>query len=281
MTLTFDSTLNPTLNSSLVVSLAGVSKRFSTGDDSPDIVALSEVSFTVLDGEFLSIVGPSGCGKSTLLRIIAGLIGEYDGGVDVLSERLSGPHPHVGMVFQEDSTFPWRTTIQNIEFGLEMRDVPKSERREKSARILELVGLSGFENRYPSELSGGMKQRVAIARSLILEPQILLMDEPFGALDEQTRIILGEQLLRIQEKLRQTVVFITHSIQEAVQLSDRIIVMTARPGRIKKVVDVRLPRPRSPEVIGSEAYVRLVAEIWGLLREESLKGFQVFSAEKA
>jgi NitT/TauT family transport system ATP-binding protein len=272
-------TMNESSKTALAVDVAGVSKRFTPDDGSSDVEALSGVTFSVSKGEFLSIIGPSGCGKSTLVRIIAGLMGDFDGEVEVLGDRVSGPHPQVGMVFQEDSTFPWRTTIQNVEFGLEMRKVSTLERRQKCAGILDLVGLSGFENRYPSELSGGMKQRVAIARSLILEPQILLMDEPFGALDEQTRMILGEQLLRIQENLRQTVVFITHSIQEAVQLSDRIIVMTARPGRIKKVVEVQLPRPRSSEIIGSEPYVKLVAEIWGLLREESLKGFQVYSQE--
>jgi NitT/TauT family transport system ATP-binding protein len=272
-------TMNESSKTALAVDVAGVSKRFTPDDGSSDVEALSGVTFSVSKGEFLSIIGPSGCGKSTLVRIIAGLMGDFDGEVEVLGDRVSGPHPQVGMVFQEDSTFPWRTTIQNVEFGLEMRKVSTLERRQKCAEILDLVGLSGFENRYPSELSGGMKQRVAIARSLILEPQILLMDEPFGALDEQTRMILGEQLLRIQENLRQTVVFITHSIQEAVPLSDRIIVMTARPGRIKKVVEVQLPRPRSSEIIGSEPYVKLVAEIWGLLREESLKGFQVYSQE--
>ena len=256
-----------------------VSKKFDSAEDSSEVEALSEVSFSISNGDFLSIIGPSGCGKSTLVRIIAGLIDDFQGAVEILGEPLSGPDQRVGMVFQEDSTFPWRTTIQNVEFGLEMRKVAMDERGRLAANILELVGLSGFENRYPFELSGGMKQRVAIARSLILEPQILLMDEPFGALDEQTRMILGEQLLRIQEKLRQTVIFITHSIQEAVQLSDRIIVMTARPGRIKRVIDVQLPRPRNPEVIGSEAYVKVVADIWDLLREESLKGFGGFAHE--
>lgn len=264
---------NDSANRSAVVTLAQVSKRFESTDDSPGVEALSEVSFSVFKGEFLSIIGPSGCGKSTVLRIIAGLVGDFEGTVSVLGNSLAGPHPAIGMVFQEDSTFPWRTTIQNIEFGLEMRHVPRDERREKCARMIELVGLSGFENRYPSELSGGMRQRVAIARALILEPEILLMDEPFGALDEQTRMILGEQLRRIQEKLGQTIVFVTHSIQEAVQLSDRVMVMTARPGRIKKIVHVDLPRPRGAEVIGSERSVKLTAEVWSLLREEALKGF--------
>ena len=154
------------------VKVVGVSKKFSLDDGSADIEALSEVTLSVSQGEFLSIIGPSGCGKSTLVRIIAGLVSDFDGEVELLGDRLSGPHPQVGMVFQEDSTFPWRTTIQNVEFGLEMRKVPPAERRLKCAKILELVGLSGFDNRYPSELSGGIKQRVAIPRSLILKPQI-------------------------------------------------------------------------------------------------------------
>jgi NitT/TauT family transport system ATP-binding protein len=256
------------------VTLIGVSKDYESDNGSPNVPALDRIDLAVEKGEFLSIIGPSGCGKSTLLRIVAGLIPDYEGAVTIEGQALSGPHPQVGMVFQEDSTFPWRTTFQNVAFGLEMRNVSAGERRRKCMAILELVGLTGFESRYPAELSGGMKQRVAIARSLVLEPEILLMDEPFGALDEQTRIILGEQLLRIQEKLRQTVLFITHSIQEAVQLSDRVAVMTARPGRIKKLVAIDLPRPRGSEIIGSERYIKLVAEVWNLLREESVKGFE-------
>jgi NitT/TauT family transport system ATP-binding protein len=256
------------------VTLTGVSKNYESDNGSPGVPALSKIDLSVEKGEFLSLIGPSGCGKSTLLRIVAGLIPSYEGEVTVQGRTLSGPHPQIGMVFQEDSTFPWRTAYENVAFGLEMRNVPGDQRRRKCMEILDLVGLTGFDARYPSELSGGMKQRVAIARSLVLEPQILLMDEPFGALDEQTRIILGEQLLLIQEKLRQTVVFITHSIQEAVQLSDRVAVMTARPGRIKKLVAVDLPRPRGSEIIGSERYIKLVAEVWNLLREESLKGFE-------
>jgi NitT/TauT family transport system ATP-binding protein len=178
------------------------------------------------------------------------------------------------MVFQEESTFPWRTTLGNVEFGLEMRDVPSAARRAKALRMLELVGLGGFEQRYPSELSGGMKQRVAIARALVLEPKILLMDEPFGALDEQTRIILGEELLRIRDQLKQTIIFVTHNINESVQLSDRVMVMTARPGRVKSIVDVDLPHPRDSSIIASDRFGRLVAQVWGSLREESIKSFK-------
>jgi NitT/TauT family transport system ATP-binding protein len=258
-----------------MLTLNGVSKTFGTPDNGADRVkALDAVSVNVKDGEFFSIIGPSGCGKSTLIRIIAGLMPEYDGAVMIETERIKRPHRWIGMVFQEESTFPWRTTLGNVEFGLEMRDVPSTARRAKALEMLELVGLGGFEHRYPSELSGGMKQRVAIARALVMEPKILLMDEPFGALDEQTRIILGEQLLKIRDKLRQTIVFVTHNINEAVQLSDRVMVMTARPGRVKAVFDIDLPHPRDSTIIASDKFGRFVAQVWGTLREESLKGFK-------
>lgn len=257
------------------VDLIEVSKTFGLGEDHSQVKAVTGITLSVRKGEFLSIIGPSGCGKTTLLRIIAGLVPEYEGEVRVNGERISAPHAQIGMVFQEDSTFPWRTTLENVAFGLEMLKAPREERIGRCKKILDLVGLKGFEDRYPAELSGGMKQRVAIARSLIMEPEILLMDEPFGALDEQTRIILGEQLLKIQEKLRQTIIFITHSIQEAVQLSDRVVVMTARPGRVKAALQVNLPKPRGSEVLSSETFAKTVAEVWGMLREESLKSFEL------
>jgi NitT/TauT family transport system ATP-binding protein len=262
------------------VDLIEVGKTFGLGEDHFPVKAVTGITLAVRKGEFLSIIGPSGCGKTTVLRIIAGLVPEYEGEVRVNGERILAPHPQIGMVFQEDSTFPWRTTLENAAFGLEMLKTPREERIGRCKKILDLVGLKGFEDRYPAELSGGMKQRVAIARSLIMEPEILLMDEPFGALDEQTRIILGEQLVRIQEKLRQTIIFITHSIQEAVQLSDRVVVMTARPGRVKAVLQVDLPKPRSSEIISSEAFAKTVAEVWGMLREESLKSFELNSGGK-
>lgn len=261
------------------IGLVGVSKNFALGSSESQTPALREVTLSVAKGEFFSIIGPSGCGKTTLLRIIAGLVPDYDGDVVIGGKRVSSPDSQIGMVFQEDSTFPWRTALENVAFGLEMRKVPKESRTRAGMEMLDLVGLTGFESHYPSALSGGMKQRVTIARALILEPRILLMDEPFGALDEQTRIILGEQLLDIQAKLGQTIIFITHSIQEAVQLSDRIAVMTARPGRIKEVIEVDLPKPRGSEVISSEGFARVAAKVWGMLREESLKGFEQ-SAQK-
>jgi NitT/TauT family transport system ATP-binding protein len=258
-----------------MLSLRKVSKICGATDDgSIAVPAVEAVSFEVRDGEFFSIIGPSGCGKSTLLRIIAGLLRASDGELTVAGELVSGPHPSIAMVFQEESTFPWRTTLANVEFGLQMRGVPEQRRRKTALDMIGLVGLGGFEQRYPSELSGGMKQRVAIARALVLEPKILLMDEPFGALDEQTRIILGEELLKIRDQLRQTIVLVTHNINESVQLSDRVMVMTARPGQIKTIVDIDLPHPRDSSIITSERFGRLVALVWSALREESIKSFK-------
>jgi NitT/TauT family transport system ATP-binding protein len=258
-----------------ILNLRNVSKVFGSPDNGTDQVrAVNEVSLSVQAGEFFSIIGPSGCGKSTLLRVIGGLLSASAGEVTVGAEKVTGPHPWLGMIFQEESTFPWRTTLGNVEFGLEMRGVGQEQRRTKAREMLRLVGLSGFETRYPAELSGGMKQRVAIARALVLEPKILLMDEPFGALDEQTRIILGEELLRIRDQLKQTIILVTHNINESVQLSDRVMIMTARPGRVKEVVAIDLPHPRDSSIIASERFGRLVAQVWGALREESIRSFK-------
>jgi NitT/TauT family transport system ATP-binding protein len=258
-----------------ILTLRNVSKFFGAADNGlQQVVAINDVSLDVSAGEFFSIIGPSGCGKSTLLRIIGGLLTASSGELTVGSDKVNGPHPWVGMVFQEESTFPWRTTLGNVEFGLEMRGVSQDQRRQKSREMIRLVGLSGFEERYPSELSGGMKQRVAIARALVLEPKILLMDEPFGALDEQTRIILGEELLRIRDQLKQTIILVTHNINESVQLSDRVMIMTARPGRVKEVVPIDLPHPRDSTIIASDRFGKLVGQVWGALRDESIKSFK-------
>jgi len=238
------------------------------------IIAVEDVSFSVAQGEIVSVIGPSGCGKSTLLNAIGGLIRGFEGAVSLSGETISGPHPSIGMVFQEESAFPWRTVLENIAFPLEISGMPKSERLDRARHFVSLVGLEGFEGRYPSELSGGMRQRVAIARALAYEPKILLMDEPFAALDEQTRILLGESILQIQQSLRQTILLITHNLTEAVQLSDRILVMTYRPGRIKTEVQVDLPRPRSSDVLASDAFGHYVAQIWGHLRDEASRGMR-------
>jgi NitT/TauT family transport system ATP-binding protein len=247
-------------------------KQFDTPDG--PLIAVDRVSLSVRPGEFLAVIGPSGCGKSTLFNIIGGLLDGYQGAVTVGSETVRGPHPAIGMVFQEESTFPWRTLIENVAFPLEIAGMSRKDRLDKAKKFIALVGLSGFENRYPAELSGGMRQRVAIARTLASEPKILLMDEPFASLDEQTRLLLGDKVLQIQQDIKQTTLLITHNITEAVQLADRILVMTYRPGRVKRMVAIDLPRPRSSDVVSSEAFGRYVAQIWSDLREEATRGMQ-------
>jgi NitT/TauT family transport system ATP-binding protein len=236
------------------------------------ISALDDVSFTVTPGEFLAIIGPSGCGKSTLFNVIGGLLTGYEGRVAVAGERIAGPHASIGMVFQEESTFPWRNVVDNVAFPLEIAGMPRKERLDRARHFVSMVGLDGFERRYPSELSGGMRQRVSMARTLASEPKILLMDEPFASLDEQTRLLLGDKVLQIQQQLKQTMLLITHNITEAVQLADRILVMTYRPGQVKRIVDIKLPRPRTSEIVSSEAFGRYVAQIWADLREEASRG---------
>jgi NitT/TauT family transport system ATP-binding protein len=244
--------------------------RFATDDGG--VTALDHISFNVKPGEFLAVIGPSGCGKSTLFNVLGGLLSGYQGAVAVAGERIAGPHASIGMVFQEESTFPWRNVVDNVAFPLEISGMPKAERIERARHFISMVGLRGFEKRYPSELSGGMRQRVAMARTLASEPKILLMDEPFAALDEQTRLLLGDKVLQIQQELKQTTLLITHNITEAVQLADRILVMTYRPGRLKRMVEINLPRPRSSEIVSSEAFGRYVAQIWSDLREEASRG---------
>jgi NitT/TauT family transport system ATP-binding protein len=244
--------------------------HFGSAEDG--VTALDNVSFTVAPGEFLAVIGPSGCGKSTLFNIIGGLLGGYDGRVAVAGEKVYGPHASIGMVFQEESTFPWRNVVDNVAFPLEIAGMAKRERIERARHFVSMVGLDGFEKRYPAELSGGMRQRVSMARTLASEPKILLMDEPFAALDEQTRLLLGDKVLQIQQQLNQTMLLITHNITEAVQLADRILVMTYRPGRVKRMVDIKLPRPRTSEIVSSEAFGRYVAQIWSDLREEASRG---------
>jgi NitT/TauT family transport system ATP-binding protein len=253
-----------------LLDVRAITKRFGTADG--PLVAVDDVSFCVAAGEFVSIIGPSGCGKSTLFNIVGGLLGDYEGEVKVAGEKVSGTHAAIGMVFQEESTFPWRTVVENVAFPLEIAGVAKAERLERAAHFVSLVGLQGFERRLPAELSGGMRQRVAIARTLASEPRILLMDEPFAALDEQTRLLLGDTVLRIQRTLKQTTLLITHNLTEAVQLSDRVLVMTYRPGRIKRTVAIELPHPRDSEVVSSDAFGHYVAEIWQDLREEASRG---------
>jgi NitT/TauT family transport system ATP-binding protein len=253
-------------------------KRFETPDGV--LTAVDHVSLSVAPGEFVGVIGPSGCGKSTLFNVIGGLIDSYEGTVRVAGERVRGPHAAIGMIFQEESTFPWRNVLDNVAFPLEIAGLAKAERYERARHFVKLVGLDGFERRYPSELSGGMRQRVSMARTLAAQPKILLMDEPFASLDEQTRLLLGDKVLQIQQQLKQTTLLITHNITEAVQLSDRILVMTYRPGKLKRIVDIKLPRPRSSEIVSSEAFGRYVAQIWNDLREEASRGLSDEEAQK-
>jgi NitT/TauT family transport system ATP-binding protein len=262
--------LVPVARSKPILVVEDIVKRYETPDGL--LTAIDRVSLGVAPGEFVGVIGPSGCGKSTLFNVIGGLLDGYDGSVMVAGERIRGPHPSIGMIFQEESTFPWRNVLDNVAFPLEIAGLAKAERYERARHFVRLVGLDGFERRYPAELSGGMRQRVSMARTLAAQPKILLMDEPFAALDEQTRLLLGDKVLQIQQELKQTTLLITHNITEAVQLSDRILVMTYRPGKVKRVVEVDLPRPRSSEIVSSEAFGRYVAQIWNDLREEASRG---------
>ena len=253
----------------MLLEIEKLAKAYETATGS--VEAMQDISLELDEGEFVSIVGPSGCGKSTLMEIVGGLIEPSAGEVRINGTAVQGTDPAIGIVFQQESAFPWRTVAENAGFGLEMTGVGKEERRRRAQEMIELVGLAGFEDRYPSELSGGMRQRVAIARTLVMEPKIILMDEPFGALDEQTRLILGEELLRISAATSATILFITHSFDEALLLSDRIVVMTARPGRVKKIVENPLPRPRDSTIVSDPEFGRLSGELWESLREESMQ----------
>lgn len=238
------------------------------------VIALHDVSLEVREGEFVCIVGPSGCGKTTLLRIIAGLQKPTVGTVEI--SRDDTKKPLTAMVFQENSLLPWRTVRQNIGFGLEMRSVPSVERKQVVDHYLEKTGLERFANAYPHQLSGGMKQRVALGRAFANGAEVLLMDEPFAAADEQTKSVLQQELLRIWDGERKTVVYVTHSIEEAISLSDRIIVMTARPGRIKSIVDVDFPRPRDIHALRAEPrFGELTYQVWSLIKEEVSRSMRV------
>jgi NitT/TauT family transport system ATP-binding protein len=225
-----------------LLEIKDVSKLFDV--DHKKMEALRDINLSIGENEFICFIGPSGCGKTTLLRIIAGLEAPSSGEVFLDGVPIKGPGPERGMVFQEYSLFPWRTVLENVEFGPELKGTPKEKRVERSRQYIKMVGLERFEQRYPHELSGGMKQRVAIARALVNDPKALLMDEPFGALDAQTRNIMQSELLRIWEEEKKTVIFVTHSVDEAIYLADRIVIMSARPGRIKDVIRVNIPRPR-------------------------------------
>lgn len=254
------------------IRLVDVAMRFTTGKR--QVQALERISLTVPDGQFACIVGPSGCGKSTLLMVAAGLTEPSEGEVLVDGKSASDPGADRGMVFQSYSLYPWLSVRRNIEFGLEVKRMPRAQRQQRSSELIHLMKLDGFAEAYPKALSGGMKQRAAIARALANDPQVLLMDEPFGALDAQTRQIMQELLTDLWQRYRKTVLFVTHDIEEAIFLGDVIYVMTNRPGRIRTTLRVDLPRPRTFEMVSSPRFAELRNQVIGIIHEESLKAVE-------
>src|SRR5262249_2589940 len=235
-----------------------------------EVLALDQVSLEVANREFVALLGPSGCGKSTLLSLIGGFLPVETGAIRIDGQNVAGPGPDRGIVFQHFALFPWKTVRGNILYGLERQGMPKDEREKRASDFINLVGLAGFEDSYPSQLSGGMKQRTAIARTLAFDPKILLMDEPFGALDAQTRGLMQSELLGIWQRTPKTVIFVTHDVQEAVYLADRVAVMSARPGRVKAIVDTKFAK-RDANAFKSKGFVDKVEESWSLVRIEAIK----------
>jgi NitT/TauT family transport system ATP-binding protein len=238
-----------------------------------EVLAVENVSLEVREREFLALLGPSGCGKSTLLYLIGGFLPIETGRILIDGKPVAGPGPDRGIVFQNFALFPWKTVRKNVLYGLERQPLPRQEREKRAQAFIDLVGLTGFEESYPSQLSGGMKQRAAIARTLAFDPRMLLMDEPFGALDAQTRSLMQTELLAIWEKTRKTVIFVTHDVHEAVYLAERVAVMSARPGHIKTIVDTRFDKA-DPEVHRTKVFVDKVDEVWNLVREEAIKALE-------
>jgi NitT/TauT family transport system ATP-binding protein len=248
-----------------MVRISNISHTYQSRDGL--VPALIDINIEIQAGRFVVIVGPSGCGKSSLLMMMAGLLAPSQGTILCSGHPMTSPNPDVaGVVFQEASLYPWLTALENVEFPLSLKHIPKKVRKERAQELLSLVGLQGFEDRYPHELSGGMKQRVSIARGLVQDPPLLMMDEPFAALDEQTRITMGDELLSIWEKTKKTVVFVTHSLTEAAYLADEIIVMSARPGRIIDRIEVDLPRPRRYEMMSTVRFAQLRERIWNQIK---------------
>ena len=247
-----------------------VTLRFTPRKGKP-VTALDGISLEVAENEFSVIVGPSGCGKSSLLRLVAGLARPTEGAIRLSGAPITRPGSDRGMVFQSYTLFPWLTVQKNVEFGPKVRGLAAEARAETARRFISEVGLDGFENAYPKQLSGGMMQRVALARALANDPEILLMDEPFGALDSQTRSLMQELLLRIWEHAKKTVLFITHDIDEAILLGDHVYVMTARPGRIKERIEIDIPRPRTVEITTAEPFIALKRRIMALIHDEAVR----------
>ena len=253
-----------TENTTPVIEVQGL--RHAYGQGANAVLALSDIALSVAEGSFVSIVGPSGCGKSTLLQILAGLLPSTSGEVRIDGHTVQGPQPgKIAVVFQDPTLLPWKTALENVLFPLEVQGRPADARRESANAMLELVGLREFTHRYPHELSGGMRQRVSIARGLAQDPRIILMDEPFGALDEQTRMRMGQELLTIWERTRKTILLITHSLTEALFLSDQVLVMSGRPGRIVERIDIDFPRPRNIDIMGSPEFGLARNRVWHLL----------------
>jgi NitT/TauT family transport system ATP-binding protein len=247
-----------------------ISKHFSN-DNADALTVLADISLQIRPSEFAAIVGASGCGKTTFLRILDGLIPPSSGEVLIDGREIVGPDRRLGFVFQKDSLWPWRTALDNVLFGLQIQRRPRREAQAVAQKLIELVGLKGFELHYPHELSGGMRQRVNLARALAISPDVLLMDEPFASLDAQTREVMQLELVRICDAECKTVVFVTHQIDEAVFLSDRVVVFAARPGRVREIIDIDLPRPRRLAIKRSREFVHYVERIWSLLEEEVFK----------
>jgi ABC-type nitrate/sulfonate/bicarbonate transport system ATPase subunit len=262
--------LSQSLQAKTMVEIQGVSKSFqkTVKNHFTELRALANVNLSIRENEFVSIIGPSGCGKTTLLKIIDGLIPCDSGGISINGKQVTTPGPDRAVVFQTFALLPWRTVLANVEFSLELRRMPREERVNTARDYLKRVGLADFENHYPHELSGGMQQRAGLARALAVNPMILLMDEPFGSVDAQTRQLLQEELLELWQRERKTVIFVTHSMDEAVYLSDRVVVMTPRPGKVAEVLDVPLPRPRlADEVRRDPKFVDLTNYIWDSLKK--------------
>ena len=255
---------------SIHVSLKGVTKTFHRSGQ-PDVHALGPIDIELRRGEFFAVVGPSGCGKSTLLELLAGLTQASTGQVEFEGKPITGDIPDgVGVVFQEDACFPWLTVNENIEFGLRQMRMPASERAKRVADAVEMMGLSAFGRHYPAQLSGGMRQRVCIARTLVLQPRLILLDEPFGALDQQTRLIMGEEVLKLWRSTGATVFLITHALDEAAMLADRIGVMSARPGRLMETIETGWPTERDSRIVERPEFGNVTARLWQLLREQSM-----------
>lgn len=265
----------PNSDADLAIEARNITQVFGTPGDETSVVALDNVSIEARRGELLCLIGPSGCGKSTLLNLMGGLASQSSGELLVNGGPVTGPRPdEVAFVFQESALFPWNTIIENIEVGLEFRGVPKEERGTRAREAIKAVGLGSFGNHYPGQISGGMKQRAQLARALSLQTDIILMDEPFGALDEQTRMVLGEDLSVMLSQTEKTIVFVTHSLVEAVFLADRVAIMTSLPGTIKEIIEIDEPHPRNPDFITSDKFNKLRNHLYSMLHDEIRKAVE-------